>query len=31
VVSGWGDLAGLATALGLPFAGPLRMPDVRLG
>jgi protease-4 len=31
VVSGWGDLAGLAAALGLPFAGPLRMPDVRLG
>jgi protease-4 len=31
VVSGWGDLAGLAAALGLPLAGPLRMPDVRLG
>jgi protease-4 len=28
--SAWGDLAGLAAALGLPAAGPLRMPDVRL-
>jgi protease-4 len=26
----WGDLAGLATALGLPATGPLVMPDVRL-
>jgi protease-4 len=29
-ISAWGDLAALATALGLPTAGPLRMPDVRL-
>jgi protease-4 len=29
--SAWGDLAGVAAALGLPAAGPLRMPDVRLG
>lgn len=28
--SGWGDLAGLATALGLPGAGPLVMPSIRL-
>jgi len=26
----WGDLGALATALGLPSAGPLRMPDLRL-
>lgn len=31
VTSGWGDLAGLAAALGLPTGGPLRMPAVRLG
>jgi len=30
-LSGWGDLAGLAAALGLPVAGPLRMPELRLG
>jgi protease-4 len=29
--SAWGDLAGLAAALGLPAAGPLRMPSVVLG
>ena len=29
-MSGWGDLGELAAALGLPAAGPLRMPDVRL-
>ena len=28
--SGWGDLAELAAALGLPVAGPLRMPGIRL-
>ncbi|HEU5266153.1 MAG TPA: signal peptide peptidase SppA [Jatrophihabitans sp.] len=28
--SGWGDLTAIATALGLPAAGPLRMPTVRL-
>ncbi|HET6876944.1 MAG TPA: signal peptide peptidase SppA [Jatrophihabitans sp.] len=26
----WGDLAGLAAALGLPAAGPLRMPALRV-
>jgi protease IV len=26
----WGDLRALAAALGLPAAGPLRMPEVRL-
>jgi protease-4 len=26
----WGDLLALATALGLPATGPLRMPEVRL-
>ena len=26
----WGDLAGLAAALGLPTAGPLRMPFLRV-
>jgi protease-4 len=29
-MSAWGDLAGLAAALGLPAGGPLRMPDLRL-
>jgi protease-4 len=29
-VSAWGDLAGLAAALGLPVAGPLRMPAITL-
>ena len=29
--SAWGDLAGLAAAVGLPAGGPLRMPDLRLG
>jgi protease-4 len=29
-VSAWGDLASLATALGLPAGGPLRMPAIRL-
>ncbi|HET8583329.1 MAG TPA: signal peptide peptidase SppA [Jatrophihabitans sp.] len=29
-VSAWGDLGGLAAALGLPAAGPLLMPAVRL-
>lgn len=29
-VSAWGDLASLATALGLPAAGPLRMPAIAL-
>ncbi len=28
--SGWGDLATLAAALGLPVGGPLRMPSIRL-
>ncbi|MDT4917388.1 MAG: protease [Pseudonocardiales bacterium] len=28
--SGWGDLASLAAALGLPTAGPLRMPGLTL-
>ena len=28
--SAWGDLAGLAAALGLPLAGPLRMPEITL-
>jgi protease IV len=28
--SAWGDLAGLAAALGLPGAGPLMMPAIRL-
>ena len=28
--SAWGDLAGLAAAVGLPAGGPLRMPDLRL-
>jgi protease-4 len=26
----WGDLASLAAAIGLPAAGPLRMPTIRL-
>jgi protease IV len=30
-MSTWGDLAGLAVALGLPAGGPLRMPSIRLG
>jgi protease-4 len=29
-VSAWGDLSGLAAALGLPGAGPLRMPGITL-
>ena len=29
-VSAWGDLAGLAAALGLPAGGPLRMPEITL-
>jgi protease-4 len=29
-MSAWGDLAGLAAALGLPAGGPLRMPDLCL-
>ena len=29
-VSAWGDLAGLAAELGLPAAGPLRMPSLRV-
>jgi hypothetical protein len=29
-VSAWGDLAALAVALGLPGAGPLRMPEITL-
>src|SRR3954470_16375350 len=29
-VSAWGDLGALATALGLPVGGPLRMPSLRL-
>jgi protease-4 len=29
-VSAWGDLGGLAAALGLAGAGPLRMPELRL-
>ncbi len=29
-ISPWGELAGLAAALGLPAAGPLRMPSVKL-
>ncbi len=29
-LAGWGDLAGLAASLGLPAAGPLTMPEVRL-
>jgi protease IV len=28
--SAWGDLSGLAAALGLPAGGPLRMPELRL-
>jgi protease-4 len=28
--SAWGELAGLAAALGLPTGGPLRMPEIRL-
>jgi protease-4 len=28
--SGWGDLRGLASSLGLPAAGPLAMPNLRL-
>jgi len=28
--TGWGDLTGLALALGLPTAGPLRMPEISL-
>jgi protease-4 len=28
--SGWGDLVGLASALGLPAGGPLRMPEITL-
>ena len=28
--NGWGDLAGIAASLGLPAAGPLMMPDLRL-
>ena len=30
VVSAWGDLGALAAALGLPAAGPLTMPSLRL-
>jgi protease-4 len=29
-VSGWGDFAAIATALGLPSGGPLRMPEITL-
>jgi protease-4 len=29
-LSGWGDLAGIAAALGLPGGGPLMMPSLRL-
>ena len=29
-VTGWGDLAGIAAVLGLPSAGPLRMPEINL-
>jgi protease-4 len=29
--SGWGGFAGMAAALGLPAAGPLMMPGIRLG
>jgi protease-4 len=29
-VSAWGDLAGIAAAIGLPTTGPLRMPSIRL-
>jgi protease-4 len=28
--NGWGDLSGLAASLGLPAAGPLMMPNLRL-
>jgi protease-4 len=28
--NGWGDLAAIATSLGLPSAGPLMMPGVRI-
>jgi protease-4 len=28
--NGWGDLAAIATSLGLPAGGPLMMPDLRL-
>lgn len=28
--TGWGDLAGIAAALGLPTAGPLRMPEIKM-
>jgi protease-4 len=30
-LGGWGDLTAIATALGLPAAGPLTMPAIRLG
>jgi protease-4 len=29
-ISGWGDFASIAASLGLPAAGPLTMPEVRL-
>jgi protease IV len=29
-VTGWGDLTALAVSLGLPAAGPLRMPSIKL-
>jgi hypothetical protein len=29
-LGGWGDLTSIATALGLPAAGPLMMTDLRL-
>jgi protease-4 len=29
-LAGWGELAGIAAALGLPAAGPLMMPNIRL-
>jgi protease IV len=28
--AGWGEFAGIAAALGLPTAGPLRMPEITL-
>jgi protease IV len=30
-LGGWGDLTSIAAALGLPAAGPLMMPNVRIG
>jgi protease-4 len=30
VTTGWGDFAGIAAVLGLPTAGPLRMPEINL-